>query len=366
MIQLVDFTSEYQALEAQINAAISEVLQSGYFIGGPKIEEFSTQFAQYMGADYVIPCANGTDALQIALMALGIGPGDEVIVPAFTFVAPAEAVRLLGASAVIVDVDPLSYNIDIAQLEQAISSKTKAIIPVHLFGQSANLEACMQLAQRHNLFVIEDNAQATGTTYRGKKTGTWGQFGCTSFFPTKNLGCYGDGGAVFTSDKELASRAKSIASHGQEGEKFYHPIVGINSRLDHIQAAILLEKLPLLDSYIHRRKEIANGYISQLNNIESIQTPQIVDGNDHSFHQFVVEIKDGSKEELRSFLRKKEIATGVYYPYAMNQLPAYPSKFACPVAERLAGNTIALPIHPYLKNHEVDYITGCIQEFYNG
>ncbi len=366
MINLVDFQSEYNALQDQINASIEEVLTSGQFIGGAIITDFERNFAQFMQCKHVIACGNGTDALQIALMALGIKEGDEVIVPAFTFVAPAEAVKLLGAEPVVVDVDPIDYTIDIEKIREALTEKTKAIIPVHLFGQAANMDEIRQIAEEHNIFIIEDNAQATGTYFKDRLTGTIGHIGCTSFFPTKNLGCYGDGGALMTNYDALAQKARMLASHGQKGEKFYHPIVGINSRLDALQAAILNTKLPLLPQYIAQRKAIAQRYIEQLSALSDIQLPLARAGRDHTYHQFVIWIKNGRRDALKNYLKEEHIGTGVYYPYAVNELPPYKSKYDCSIAEQLAGNTLALPIHPYLSENNQSLIIQKIKDFFNG
>jgi len=364
MIQMVDLAAEYHALKEEIDAATCQVMETGYFIGGPMVQQFSDEFASFMQINHVVPCANGTDALQIAFMALQLQPGDEIIVPAFTYVAPAEAALLLGITVRFVDADPLTYNMDVSQLRKAINANTKAIVAVHLFGQATPMTEILEIAEEFNLIVIEDNAQATGATYRAQLTGTIGHIGTTSFFPSKNLGCYGDGGAVLSNDADLAQKMKQAASHGQAGEKFYHNTVGINSRLDALQAAILLVKLTRLPSYLTMRRKTAKNYKEALGSMSEIQLPQTAEGNQHTYHQFVIRVGENHRDALRNYLREKQIATGVYYPHAIPSMPPYQSQQAFPVATQLAKETVALPVHPYLTESDQGQVIEAIQSYF--
>ena len=364
-ISLVDLRSEYKSLQSEIDTAIKTVLESGYFIGGPEVKNFETSLSEFLGAN-VKSCANGTDALQLALMALEVKPSDEIIVPAFTFVSPAEAALFLGCKPIFIDVDDQNYGIDVDQIEKAITAKTKAIIVVHLFGQSVDMERVMKIAQKHNIYVIEDVAQAFGAKLNNQYLGTIGDIGCTSFFPSKNLGCYGDGGAVYTKNSDLLNRVKQFASHGMNGKKFYHESVGINSRLDAIQAAILNVKLKHLPQFIEKRIAIAHRYNEAFDSIKEIITPHTSEGMVHSYHQYVVVVKNNKRNDLMAFLKEKNISTGVYYPVALTSLPPYSNGKSFPVAENLANSTLALPVHPYLTTKQQDKVIRCVTEFFNG
>lgn len=363
-ISMVDLPKEYQLLQEELDKAINNVLQSGHFIGGSQVNELASNLSTYLQVNHVVPCANGTDALQIALMSLGLSPGDEVIIPAFTYVAPAEAALLLGLKPVFVDVHPKTFNIDINQIEQAISLKTKAIIPVHLFGQAVDMQALMQLAKQHQLYVIEDCAQAFGTVTnfnnQYQKVGTIGDIGCTSFFPSKNLGCYGDGGAIYTNNEGLATACKQIASHGQSGRKFFHDAVGVNSRLDTLQAAILSVKLIHLDQYLSNRKQLASTYHQAFASIPEITIPAAI--YDHTFHQYVIQVPQ--RDQLQSHLQSKGISCGVYYPFTIPELPPYHTKQEFLVATSLTKTILALPIHPHLSREEQEYIIQTIIDYY--
>ena len=310
-VQMVDLKQQYLKIKNEVDAAVLNVIESSVFIGGPQVNAFAQNLSQYLGVKHVIPCANGTDALQIAMMALGLEPGDEVITPSFTYVATTEVIALLRLKPVFVEVDTKTFCIEPGEIRKAITSKTKAIVPVHLYGHSANMEEIMAIANEHNLFVIEDNAQAIGSDYyykngTVKKTGIIGDIGCTSFFPSKNLGCYGDGGAMFTNDDELGEKLKMIANHGQK-ERYYHDMVGCNSRLDAIQAAILNIKLPLLDSYIDARINAANFYDKAFAGNEKITTPYRADYCKHVFHQYTLILENVDREGLVNFLAQNNI-----------------------------------------------------------
>lgn len=370
---MVDLKGQYAKIKNEIDAEIQRVLDTTAFINGPKVNDFAQNLALYSGAKYVIPCANGTDALQIALMALELQPGDEIIVPAFTYVATAEVIGLLGLIPVMVDVDYDTFNITANNIKKAISPKTKAIIPVHLFGQSCDMEPIMQLAKEHNLYVIEDNAQAIGAVYTfpdGHKaqTGTIGDIGCTSFFPSKNLGCYGDGGAVFTNNKELADRLKMIANHGQR-KKYHHTVIGCNSRLDTIQAAVLDVKLKYLNAYSQARYSAAQYYTDGLKNIQGIVIPQEVKNSTHVYHQYTLKVKDGKRNALKCYLEEAGIPAMIYYPLPLQEQEAF-KKIAkegesLSISENLAYSVLSLPIHTEMETAIQDYIISKIKEFYN-
>lgn len=369
-IAMVDLQTQYQRLQGEIDKAVLSVMSSARFIGGPEVENFSTELAAYLGAKHVIPCANGTDALQIAMMALGLKPGDEVIVPTFTYVATAEVIALLGLTPVMVDVDADTFTIDLNQVEEAITPKTKAIVPVHLYGQCANMEALMTLANANGIFVIEDNAQAIGSDYRFSngtvvKSGTIGHFGCTSFFPSKNLGCFGDGGAICTNDDELATKATMIASHGQS-RQYVHDVVGVNSRLDAMQAAILRVKLPHLDDFISRRIDVADKYDAAFASIKQIKTPYRHTRSSHVFHQYTLVLNDVDRNGLKIFLAENDIPSMIYYPIPLHKQKAFAasdSDRSFSVTEQLCANVISLPIHTEMENEQQEHIINNVIQF---
>jgi dTDP-4-amino-4,6-dideoxygalactose transaminase len=365
-IQMVDLQAQYIELAEEIQEGWKEVLAETRFIGGAKVDGFARALEQYLGVKHVIPCANGTDALQIAMMALGLKPGDEVIVPAFTYVATAEVIALLGFVPVLVDVDLGTYNISIAEVERAVTPKTKAIVPVHLFGQSADMEPLMQLAEQHGLLVIEDNAQAIGATYRFadgsmKRTGSIGHFGCTSFFPSKNLGCYGDGGALMTNDDELAEKAGMIANHGQT-KLYYHDLVGVNSRLDALQAVVLSAKLPRLNTYNSSRASAARMYDETFGPLgkDRVIIPQRAANTSHVFHQYTIRLVNQDREAFRAFMQTCGVPTMVYYPVPLYQQGAYQSERFRPAdfpnTESLCREVVSLPMHAHLDTETLQHI----------
>ncbi len=373
-IVMVDLKGQYEKIKGEIDLAISQVISSSAFINGPVVGEFSEALKKYLGVGYVIPCANGTDALQIALMACGLRPGDEVLVPAFTYVASAEVIALLGLVPVMVDVDPATFNISIESMKKGLSDKTRAIIPVHLYGQSADMEPILEFAKEHSLFVIEDNAQALGSDYifsdgSRAKCGTIGDIGTTSFFPSKNLGCYGDGGAIFTNNEELAKKLKMIANHGQS-VKYVHSVVGCNSRLDSIQAAVLNVKLAYLDQYCDARREAAEYYNKGLQGLSQIEIPFQSHNSRHVYHQYTIKVKDGSRDSLKEFLASKGIPSMIYYPLPLQDQQAFKgiAKAAdtLSVSSILSKQVLSLPIHTELNATVQDYIIASIIEFYNG
>jgi dTDP-4-amino-4,6-dideoxygalactose transaminase len=367
---MVDLQKQYRAIKAEIDQAIEEVLTSTAFIQGPQVAEFAEALARYVGVERVIPCANGTDALQIAMMALNMKAGDEVIVPVHTYVATAEVIALLGLTPVFVDVDEETFNIDPRQIEKVISEKTKAIVPVHLYGQCADMEVILTIAQRHKLYVIEDAAQALGAQYifsdgRRKQAGTMGIIGTTSFFPSKNLGCYGDGGAIFTNDHALADKMKMIANHGQR-VKYHHDIIGVNSRLDTLQAAILNVKLKHLAAYTEKRNQVAGFYDAHLSG-PHINTPVRAKNSTHVFHQYTVRVKGKSREDFQKHLTAHGIPFMIYYPVPLHFQKAYQKigigEGDFPVAERLAKTVISLPIHTEMEDEELNFICQTINRF---
>ncbi|MBF9254962.1 DegT/DnrJ/EryC1/StrS family aminotransferase [Pontibacter sp. 172403-2] len=371
MIQMVDLQRQYQRLKQDIDAAMSEILQATSFINGPAVELFAKELADYNNAKHVIPCANGTDALQLAMMALDLKPGDEVIVPAFTYVATAEVIALLGLTPVFVDVYPDTFLISVEEIEKNITPKTKAIVPVHLFGQCADMEGIMAIAQKHDIFVIEDTAQAIGADYTfpdgtTRKAGTISHIGTTSFFPSKNLGCYGDGGALFVNDDALAIKLKMIANHGQR-IKYHHDIVGVNSRLDTLQAAILRVKLPQLNDFSLRRSKSAAFYDAELKGFDAISIPARAQNTSHVFHQYTIKCNTFEREALRSFLQVKGIPTMVYYPVPLHLQKAYTNygytQGDFPVSEQLSAQVLSIPIHTEQTEEELQYITDSIKEF---
>ncbi len=370
-IQMVDLKSQYEKIKTEVDTALQNVLNSTAFINGPEVKAFQSELEQYLGVKHVIPCANGTDALQIAMMALGLKPGDEVITADFTYVATAEVIALLGLSPVLVDVIPNTFDIDVAAIEKAITPKTKAIVPVHLFGQCANMEAIMALAKKYNLFVIEDNAQALGADYlysdgKKKKAGTIGTIGCTSFFPSKNLGCYGDGGALFTNDDTLAAKIRKIANHGQSVQ-YVHDSIGVNSRLDSFQAAILRIKLRDLDNYTIARNKAAAYYDKAFANNSKIKTPARAKYSTHVFHQYTVQLNGVDRNALREFLASKDIPAMIYYPIPLHLQKAYlDPRYKTgdfPVTEKLCDSVVSFPMHTELDEETLNYITTNVLEF---
>lgn len=365
MIKMIDLAAEYQLLKKELDPAIHKVLEKGNYIQGEEVKLFEQQLANYLQVKHVISCANGTDALQIALMALGISVNDEVIIPAFSYVSVIEVICLLGAKPILVDVNPHTYQLDEHQIEQAITPNTKAIIPVHLFGACGNLETILSIAKAQQIFVIEDNAQALGAKYHHQFLGTIGDIGCTSFFPTKNLACFGDGGALFTNDDTLAQKIRSIANHGQKG-KYNHVLQGLNSRLDTLQASVLSVKLSHLDKNLAKRKAIANQYIKELKDIAEVILPQIDTNCEASWNQFTIQTKNGNRSSLKHYLLENSVETMVYYPKVLNQQSAYTNfDYLNKNSNNLALEVLSLPIHPLLKQDEVLTITKHIKTFFN-
>lgn len=369
---MLDLKGQYKKIKDEIDSSIQKVIDSAAFINGPQVHSFEHNLADYLGSKYVIGCANGTDALQIAMMALDLKPGDEVIVPSFTYAATAEVVGLLGLVPVLVDVDKESFNIRVDQIEASISEKTKAIVPVHLFGQGADMDKIMEIASRHKLFVIEDNAQALGAVYThsdGRKShfGTIVHIGCTSFFPTKNLGCYGDGGAIMTQDPKLAERVRMVTDHGQK-VKYYHDIIGCNSRLDTIQAAVLNVKLQKLDIYSQSRYSAAQLYKELLGSVDDIVLPAEVSNSTHVYHQFTLQLKEKNRDDLKDFLASKGIASMVYYPMSLNNQKAFSSisRIGADLtnSEILASTVISLPMHTELTPGIQKTIADAVIEFF--
>ena len=369
---MVDVKSQYLKIKGEVDRGIQEVLDTTAFINGPQVKKFQKEFEAYLGVKHVIPCANGTDALQIAMMALGLKPGDEVIVPAFTYVATAEVIALLGLTPVMVDVDADTFNILIKGIKKAITSKTKAIVPVHLYGQSADMEAIMQIAEDNKLWVIEDNAQAIGADYTFSnglkaKTGTIGHIGCTSFYPSKNLGCYGDGGAIMTNDDELGTLLHKIANHGQV-VRYYHDVVGCNSRLDSIQAVVLSAKLPHLDEYRDARVKVADYYDAAFADVNGLETPYRAAYTNHVFHQYTLKIKDGRRDALKSYLDEQKIPNMIYYPVPLYKQEAFKASSNgleyLENTEILCKEVISLPIHTEMDDAKLAYICGKVKAFF--
>lgn len=370
---MVDLKTQYHKIKKEIDAAVIDVLESSAFINGKPVQQFADNLASYLNVKHVIPCANGTDALQIAMMALDLQPGDEVITPSFTYIATTEVVALLRLKPVFVEVDAKTFCIDTKELLKAITPKTKAIVPVHLYGQAANMEEIMKIANEHNLFVIEDNAQAIGCNYffsdgSKKKSGTIGTMGTTSFFPSKNLGCYGDGGAVFTNDDTLASKLKMIANHGQS-KRYYHDVVGCNSRLDTIQAAVLNIKLQKLDEYIGARQKVADYYDKAFAHSSHIITPHRAAYCDHVFHQYTLILEGVNRNGLNEYLAQKNIPSMIYYPVPGHRQKMFASfnsnAYHLPVTDWLTERVISLPIHTEMDEEQLSYITNTVLEFVN-
>lgn len=370
---MVDLLGQYQKIKTEIDKAVMDVIASSAYINGPEVKSFQSELEQYLGSKHVIPCANGTDALQIAMMALKLEPGDEVITADFTYAATAEVIGLLRLNPVLVDVLPDTFTIDPDALEKAITPKTKAIVPVHLFGQCAQMERVMEIARKHNLYVIEDTAQAIGADYHfsdgtSRKAGTIGTIGCTSFFPSKNLGCYGDGGAIFTDDDALAARIRMIANHGQSVQ-YYHDEIGVNSRLDSIQAAILRIKLRHLDEYAAARNAAASFYDHAFANHPGVSIPVREKASTHVFHQYTLVLNGKDRNAMKEFLASKGIPAMIYYPVPLHLQKAYTDprykQGDFPVTEKLCANVISLPMHTEMNEEQLSYITSNVLEFLN-
>jgi UDP-2-acetamido-2-deoxy-ribo-hexuluronate aminotransferase len=371
-LQMVDLKGQYEKIKDEVNASIQEVLDTNTYINGPLVNQFQADLEKYLGVKHVIPCANGTDALQIAMMGLDLQPGDEVITADFTFAATVEVIALLQLTPVLVDVDKNNMNISLEGIRKAITPKTKAIVPVHLFGRAANMDAIMEIAREHNLYVIEDNAQAIGADYTAndgskKKVGTIGHVGATSFFPSKNLGAYGDGGAIFTNDDQLAHTLRGIVNHGMY-ERYHHDVVGVNSRLDSLQAGVLKAKLPHLDTYNKARQDAARKYTLALGINPNILAPTICDSCDcHVFHQYVIRITNGKRDALLAHLQEKGIPCAIYYPIPLHSQKAYAhSRYKeedFPVTNLLCKEVIALPMHTELDDEQIKFITDSILEY---
>ena len=376
---MVDLKGQYADIKQEVDTSIQEIIDNTAFINGPKVHQFQKNLENYLGVKHVIPCANGTDALQIAMMGLGLEQGDEVITADFTFAATVEVIALLKLTPVLVDVDPDNFNIDIDAIKKAITPKTKAIVPVHLFGQCANMEAIMQIAKEHNLYVIEDNAQAIGANYTYQdgakaKAGTIGHVASTSFFPSKNLGCYGDGGAIFTNDDDLAHTIRGIVNHGMY-ERYHHDVVGVNSRLDSIQAAVLDAKLPHLDNYNQARRDAARKYNAALKDVPQITLPKTVNNCEgicdtcdcHVFHQYTLKLENVDRDALVKYLNSHDIPCGVYYPIPLHKQKAYQdsryNEADFTVTNQLVKQVISLPMHTELEDDQIEFITTKIKEF---
>jgi dTDP-4-amino-4,6-dideoxygalactose transaminase len=370
---MVDLQGQYKNIQSQVDAKLKELMLKASFIRGEEVNLFEKELADYLSVKHVISCGNGTDALQIAMMGLGLQPGDEVITVDFTFAATVEVIGLLQLTPVLVDVEPDTFNIDIKKLKEAITSKTKAIVPVHLFGQCANMEAILKIAKQHNLYVIEDNAQAIGADYifsneKKLKSGVLGHVGTTSFFPSKNLGAYGDGGALFTNDDDLAQKLRSIVNHGMS-KRYHYERLGVNSRLDSIQAAILRIKLPLLDSYIKARQGVADYYDQQFKNLKYVKTPLRSEFSTHVFHQYTLIIDEKYRNQLHTYLLENQIPNAIYYPIPLHQQKAYKHfKFdttKLSVSKNLCKTVLSLPIHTEFQKEQLKYITTKVKDFFN-
>jgi len=382
-LQMVDLQTQYEFIREQVDSSVLEIFKKGTFINGPSVKEFQSQLEDYLNVKHVIPCANGTDALQIALMSLDLKPGDEIITSNFTFAATVEVIALLKLKPVLVDIEEDTFNINCDEIIKAITTKTKAIIPVHLFGQVANMDKVMEIAKSNNLFVIEDNAQAIGAVYNSnKKSGTIGHLGTTSFFPSKNLGCFGDGGAIFTENDDLAHTIRGIVNHGMY-KRYHHDVVGVNSRLDSVQAAVLKAKLPLLDQYNKRRKKASILYTSNFRDNKNLITP-IVKGNSesHVFHQYTLRVLNGKRDELSKFLNDHKIPHGIYYPIPLHKQKAYLNREHENWFKKLFNNTkdyndedfkvsimmskqvISLPMHSELDEEQINFISQKVNQFF--
>ena len=370
---MVDLLGQYDKIQEQVDSKILEVVKSGAYINGPEVHNFQKELENYLGVKHVIPCANGTDALQIAMMGLGLKPGDEVITADFTFAATVEVIALLQLTPVLVDVEKDTFNMNIEALKKAITPKTKAIVPVHLFGQCANMDAVLEVAKAHNLFIIEDTAQAIGADYTfkdgsKKKAGTIGNVGTTSFFPSKNLGCYGDGGAIFTNNDELAHTLRGMVNHGMY-KRYYHDVVGVNSRLDSIQAAILNLKLPQLDAYCDARRKAASYYSEAFKSNKNITTPITSSFSTHVFHQYTIQVKNVDRNALHQHLLDSGIPNAIYYPVPLHSQKAYTDERYkeedFKVTNELINTVLSLPMHTELDNEQLEFITSTILNFMN-
>jgi len=371
-INMVDLRTQYHRIKDEIDTAIQDVLESTAFIKGPQVKEFSAHLSEYLNVKHVTPCGNGTDALQIALMALDLKPGDEVITPDFTFISTAEVIKLLGLKPVMVDVNRSDFNISVEKLQEAITENTKVIIPVHLFGQCANMDEINRIARENNLFVIEDAAQTLGADYYTgesyKKAGTLGDIGCTSFFPSKNLGCYGDGGAIYTNNDDYADKISTIANHGSH-VKYYHSRVGVNSRLDTLQAAILDVKLQYLDQYNQARQKAADFYNRELKGIDRITLPEVTGNSNHIYHQYTLKLEKGvNRDDFKAYLKSKGIPSMVYYPVPMHLQEAFNegeyTEGDFPVSEELCRSVLSIPMHTELDEEQLKYITETIKRYF--
>lgn len=369
-IQMVDLHGQYLKIKDEIDTAMQSVIVASAYINGPEVARFASNLSEFLSSAHVIPCANGTDALQLALMSLGLQPGDEVICPNFTFIASVEAVALLGLKPVLVDVDADTFNINSEAIRRAITPKTKAIIPVHLFGQCCNMNEILAIAEENNLYVIEDTAQALGCNYSSNslqgKAGTLGTIGCTSFFPSKNLGCFGDGGAVFTNSDTIAEQLKMYANHGSK-KKYFHSKIGINSRLDSIQAAVLNVKLNYLQEFNSKRIQAANRYDSLLGAIDGVQIPKRVEYSGHVFHQYTLKLENKLNTDLQAFLKEKGIPSMIYYPKTMAQQDAfvpYLNGSTFPISDELTKRVISLPMHTELSEEHIEFICAGVKEFF--
>lgn len=368
---MVDLMTQYQSIKNEVDSAILNVIENAQFINGPEVSAFQKELENYLNIKHVIPCANGTDALQIALMALGLKPGDEVITPSFTYVATTEVIALLGLTPVFVEVDKDTFCIDTTKIEAAITPKTKAIVPVHLYGQAAEMDAITEIAKKHNLFVVEDNAQAIGCDYKHNsgsvsKTGTIGNIGCTSFFPSKNLGCYGDGGALYTNDDELASKIRMIANHGQS-KRYYHDVVGCNSRLDSIQAAVLRIKLRKLDEYNAKRRAVADYYDNFFAKYDGVKTPVRGNKSNHVFHQYTLTLEGIDRDALNTYLAEKDVPSMIYYPvpaHRQKMFAAFNSETTdLPITDWLTERVISLPVHTEMETEQLETICNAVASF---
>ena len=373
-IQMVDVQAQYRQLKAEMDARIIACIESGAFIHGPEVKSFEASLSAYLDGTQVIACANGTDALQIALMALELEHGDEVIVPSFTFVASVEVIALLGLKPIVVDVDPDTFLMRPEDIEASLSPRTKAIIPVHLFGQCADMKSIMTIAQRRDLYVIEDNAQAIGAKCLGpdgawQMSGTLGHIGCTSFYPSKNLGCYGDGGAMFSKDEHFAHTLRMIANHGMQ-RRYYHDMIGVNSRLDSIQAAILNVKLPHLNDWNQKRREVADRYDAALKGIDAIQTPIRASWSEHVFHQYTIRVKDGRRDALQQHLAEQKIPSMIYYPVPMHEQEAFNKvvrrRVPLTQTDKVSKEVLSLPMHPELTVEQLGFVSQHVMEFFRG
>lgn len=370
-MKMVDLHTQYLKLKEEIDSALLQVVENGQFINGPEVGEFAQNLGQFLQSEFVVPCGNGTDALQLALMALDLQPGDEVITTTFSFVATAEVIALLGLTPVFVDVERETYNISPEGVKAALTPRTKVILPVHLFGQSANMKEIMQIAQENSLYVIEDVAQSLGATYKidgnTKQLGTIGHIGCTSFFPSKNLGGFGDGGACYTNDKALADKIKMIASHGS-AQRYYHDIVGVNSRLDTLQAAVLNIKLKHLPNFIEARSWAGNLYNQLLSEVDGIKTPANEPNASHTYNQYTIRVLNGKREELQKHLLSNEVPSRIYYPMPLHQQKAFDAvidpNLKLAVAEQLSSEVLSLPMHTEMLSSDIEKVANAIKSFY--